>query len=271
MSETITDTAPSEVPQVEPTAAPAGAGAHPWDVTQAAPEPDAAPPPEADPAPAVPADPVEPPQKRPPGDRRFAALTAKLSAESERAEKLERELEATRKLIGAGKPETPAVTSGETVEQAAARLIAQRDFEARQAALVATGAKEVGDEAWNEATGFLASLGATRNQAFMQALVELPASAAAKLVTQLAEDADVITGLLRRNPVAMAAEMGRMAAEISRPAPRPVSNAPRPPVRVTPTVVVPTATIYDESLSMAEWNKALESSEFGKKFLRRRA
>lgn len=238
-----------------------------------APEPEAAadPPeaPETPPEPEVTPEPVKPK----PQDRRFAVLTAKLATEAAARIAAEERTVAVEALLEAAKPApdpAPTIASGETVEQAATRLIAQRDFDTRRTTLIAAGRKELGAEAWEEKTSFLHDAGATGNPAFMQALVELPG--ATKLVAHLADDPDALVALLAKPPVAMAAEMGRLAAEIGRPVVAPVprlSNAPRPQAPVAPAAVVAEPDITDESLPMNEWVAAWDKRQAARRAARR--
>jgi hypothetical protein len=276
MSETLT--APTETTPAPETPAP-----HPWD----APQPPDAP---ADPTPAAqtpePSQPsaepeqtpaAEPEQPKPrPADRRIAQLAQRYAAEAAARAEAERRAEAAEALLQAraAQPEsapTPQPASRETVEQAAARLVAQREFETKRAAIVERGWATVGKEAWTEATDVLTAMGAMANPAFYQTLVEMPTETATRLVQHLSQETGQIAELLNRTPLGIAREMGRMAAEIGRPAPRAaISNAPRPLAPTRPTAVVPEPSILDDNLSMAEWNAAFEKSELGKKLLRRR-
>ena len=211
--------------------------------------PETQPPPQA----AEPTAEATPEPKPTPAERRFAILTSRLATEAEARAAAERRAEAAEALLNAGKEKPAAIPTqpGETVEQAAERIVAQRDYDSRRNALVAAGEKELGKEAWAEKTGFLHDLGATGNQAFMQAIVAVPG--ATKLVAHLADDPDALATLLTKPPVAMAAEMGRMAAELTRPTPRPLSNAPRPATPVQAAAVVAEPDAYDEKLSMSEY------------------
>ena len=237
MSETLSATetpvaAPVEAAQpVETVAAP---------VEQAAPEPE----------PEAPKEP-EPPRK-PQGDRRFAIMTAKLKAEEAARLAAERELHALRELANVDKAdplEAPKREAPQNIEEAARKLVQQREFDARRQSVIAEGAKEFPD--WQERAEIVHGLGATSNPAFMEALVELPN--AAKIIAHLSEDADALVALLNKSPTAMAAAMGRLDAEMSRPVTRKLSAAPAPIKPVTTPSVAPEPTISDDNLSMKEW------------------
>lgn len=169
-------------------------------------------------------------------DRRFANLTARNVALANDLASKDAELQAARALLEAKKPEEDAPANGETVEQAATRLIADRDFAARKDAVVAAGYKEFGKEEWDQHTDTLHSLGATNNTNFIAALIELPN--APQLVAALAEDTDALVSILKKPPVSMAAEMGRMAAKIEAQA----TEKPKAPLSAAPTPVVPVKT-----------------------------
>lgn len=260
MSETTTEDAPelvadAPVPDPAVTAAP--------DALAPTPDPSAIPE-----APDLSPDLTQPPPKPKQGDRRFAILSAKAQADRDRADAAERELAATRALLQAAKPETtpapaPPPPAAAAIERAAQTLVAQREFERSRQAVIAAGTKEMGEAAWNEKTTILRDLGATDNQAFMQALVEIPG--AHKLVAKFADDADGLMALLAKSPVAMAAEMGRMAAQIERPAARSLSSAPRPATPVSTPAVVPEPDPLDdaqwEGKPMGEWVAAWDKRQ----------
>ena len=192
--------------------------------------------------------------------KRINALTRR-GAEAERErDALRAQLAAAQALIGAQQPagEETAPTApaapltDEVIRARAAELNAAERFQERTRDLISKGAKELGADTWNEKTGILAEMGATGNQAFMQALAELPD--AHKLVAHLADDLDTLSGLLGRSPVAMAAEMGRIAAAISTPVQRSLSAAPKPVAPVTGRVTAE-PDVYDDKMSMAEYVK----------------
>lgn len=243
MSESITDTAPVEALQ-------------PALVTEA---PDAQAPTEQAAEPT--AEPEQQPKKTQ-GDRRFAILTAKLKAEESARHSAERERDAAVALSNAGRPEAdrlaaPTRQAPQDIEAAAARLVQQREFDARRQAVVTSGAKEFSD--WHERTEILHGLGATSNQHFMEALVET--DNAAKIVAHLADDADALVALLGKSPAAMAAQLGRLDAQMSRPAARAISAAPPPSPRVQASGVVPEASPhnYPANMSMKAWNEMMNA------------
>jgi hypothetical protein len=88
------------------------------------------------------------------------------------------------------------------------------DYDELRSLLVEAGTKEFGTEAWNKHTAILHNLNATGNTAFMLALVELPNGP--RIVKALAQDTDVLVGMLRDPPTVMVAKLRRMAAELAR-------------------------------------------------------
>lgn len=187
--------------------------------------------------------------KKSAGDRRFATLTAKNAAMRAELETAKRELAAATALANVGKEPTPNPQGD--VEAAAQRLVAQREAQSRLNAVIDKGQKEFAD--WGPKTEVLASMGATDNAAFMEALLEMPN--ATKIVAHLSDDVDTLNSLLGKSPAAMAAAMGRLDAELGRAPVQPLSNAPRPTKPITTPAVVPEPDIHDEKLSMAEWVK----------------
>lgn len=189
------------------------------------------------------------PQKKSAGDRRFATLTAKNAAMRAELETAKRELAAATALANVGKEPTPNPQGD--VEAAAQRIVAQREAQSRLNAVIDKGQKEFSD--WGPKTEVLASMGATDNAAFMEALLEMPN--ATKIVAHLSDDVDTLNSLLGKSPAAMAAAMGRLDAELGRAPVQPLSNAPRPTKPITTPAVVAEPDIHDEKLSMAEWVK----------------
>lgn len=203
-----------------------------------------------------------PPEKPKQGDRRFAIMTAKLKAEESARHAAESRASAAEALLNVGKEDPDRLAPArreatQDVESAAARLIAQREHDARRQAVVTEGAKEFPD--WHEKAEILHGMGATSNAAFMEALVELPN--ATKIVAHLAEDADALVALLGKSPTAMAAAMGRLDAQVGRTAVKPLSNAPAPAPRVQASGVVPEANPhnYPDNMSMKEWSKMMDA------------
>ena len=192
--------------------------------------------------------------------KRINSLTRRGADAERRAEAAERELAALKSLREAAQgnappdaaPQTPAQPSmtDQAIRAAAQELNAAQRIQERTRDLVQAGAKELGADSWNEKTNILAEMGATQNPAFMQALAELPDGH--KLVAHLADDLDGLQGLLSKQPVSMAAEMGRMLAQITTTTPRTLSAAPKPaPSQQARAVSTPDA--YDPKLSMAEY------------------
>lgn len=240
MSETITD------PVIEPVATPAIEPTDP--VTET-------------PAPETPTEPAaEPPPKPDKIERRIANLTRKMADEARAREAAERRAEAAEALVAAANPDKPGADKPATdVEARAAQIVAQRAFEQRLTAIDHAGKKEVGAEAWEQAKDTLTSLGATRNQAFLQALAETDNPA--KIFAAMADDTDTLLELLGKTPAALAARLGRMDAEFSKPVARPLSAAPTPPTKLRSSGVVPEANPYNypPGMSMKEWSKMMDN------------
>lgn len=253
MSESTSD------PVLEPVGEAAAAAVAPPPVEGAVTDPPAPEPTEAPPEPT--------PRKPNAADRRFANLSARTAALQAERDAAIRDAEAARALLSAGKPETPTLP-GETVEQAAQRLVAEREFSGKLDKIDAQGKKDFGAEAWSAAKDSLTSFGATTNPAFLQALAETDHPA--KIFSALAEDSDALIELLRKSPAAMAAQLGRMDAKMENPpAKPPVSSAPRPaaPIQsgaVSPKEIDPWGPEAD-GLSMAEWSALAAKTDIGKK------
>jgi hypothetical protein len=241
MSETITDpvAAPAETPAPEPEAA-------------ATPAPEAA-------TPEPPAEP-EAPAKPDKVERRIANLNRKVADEARAREAAERRANAAEALLQADKPDgTPTPRHEPDIETRAAQIVAEREFNRRLGEIDATGKTELGAETWEAAKATLTGLGATGNQAFLQALAE--AENPAKLFAHYADDTDALMELLSKSPAAMAAKLGRMDAQLSRPIVRPLSAAPAPSPKLAPSAVVPEANphAYPPGMSMREWNKMMDA------------
>ena len=105
----------------------------------------------------------------------------------------------------------------------------------------------------------MTSMGATRNQAFLQALAE--ADHAAKIFADLADDTDALEDLLARSPVAIASRVAKMDAKLATPVARPLSNAPAPAPKIKPSGVVPTPDPYNypANMSMKEFNAMMDA------------
>lgn len=195
-------------------------------------------------------------------DRHVANLTARLAATQAELAEAQRAREAAESLVRAGKPDDAPPMSApptETVQQAAARIVAEREYNKNLQAVIDTGNKDFGQNEFTEKCNIIAGLGANSNPAFMQALVDLPN--AAKIVAELADDSDALVALLAKPPAAMAAQLGRMDAKMEQPAPKPISSAPKPPTKVDASAAVPDPDIFDERLSMKEWAAAWDKRE----------
>ena len=151
----------------------------------------------------------------------------------------------------------PETLTEQAIQAEVERRTAQARFNEARQGVIQSGVKEFGAEDWNAKTQMIASLGATDNQAFMEALIDLPD--AHRLVASLADDPDRLQALLSKRPAAMAAEMGRMAAAMETTAPKPrISNAPKP---VTPISAKSTEAAPDPAkMSMAEFVKWREAN-----------
>lgn len=192
---------------------------------------------------------------KPQRDRRFANLRARTtSLEAELAEERTKRAAAEALLNANNQDDAPPARSTETVEQAAERLLAQRHLNDRLTEIDTAGRAI---EGWDEAKATMTSLGAVNNAAFLEALSVTPE--AEKVFAELAEDTDLLTALLKKTPVAMAAEMGRMAAKIetrtkTTAAPgRPLSAAPRPVTPVHAPAVTPTFDPYKKGVTLEEF------------------
>lgn len=187
-------------------------------------------------------------------ERRFANLSSRmanleeqLASERRRAEAAEALLHANRQEIQDPPPRQHAVPDRETIR-------AEMRYEERRDAVVERGNEAFGAADFAEKAAVLQSLGATNNVTFMQALVELPN--AHELVAEFSDDTDSLVNLLRKPPVAMAAEMGRMAARIETKAvapAKPLSAAPRPVQPVHTGSVTQEVNLYSPKMTMAEW------------------
>jgi len=241
MSETNTDPV---IPEVAPVPVPV------VDVSSSS-TPDA--PPEQVAAPETPPEPEPKPRR---ADRHVANLTARLAAKEAELAAAERAREAAEALVRAGRTETPetqptAPVRGLDVETRANQIAAEREFNRRLADIDAAGKKELGDAAWMEAKSLMTGLGATGNQAFLEALAET--SNPSRVFAALAEDSDELTAILAKSPAAMAAHLGRLDAKMEQPKPPAISRAPTPPAPIRTPAVEPEPDIYDDKLSMKEW------------------
>jgi len=233
-------------------------------LTESAPVPlstDASPEVSTETAPEQVAEPVAEPEPEQPkprrADRHVANLTARLAAKEaevlaaeQRAQAAEAMLQAGRDGNGADTPRQPASLPTD-IEARADAIAAQREFNRRLADIDAAGKKEAGAETWEGAKGILTALGATKNQAFLEALAET--SNPTKIFAALADDSDEVTALLRKSPAAMAAHLGRLDAKMETTAAPRASSAPKPPTPLRTPAVQPEPDLYDEKLSMKEW------------------
>lgn len=188
------------------------------------------------------------------GDRRFANLTARMATLEEQVASERRRAEAAEALLHANRevPAQPEPVRQSVPDRDAIR--AEMRYEERRDAVVERGNEAFGAADFAEKAAVLQSLGATNNVAFMQALVELPN--AHELVAEFSDDTDSLVNLLRKPPVAMAAEMGRMAARIETKAAapaKPLSAAPRPVQPVHTGSVTQEVNLYSPKMTMAEW------------------
>jgi hypothetical protein len=198
------------------------------------------------------AEPEQPKPRR--ADRHVANLTARLSAKEaevaaaeRRAAAAEAMLQAAREGNGTGQPQTFPTD----IEARADEIARQREFNKRLTDIDTAGKKEAGGETWEEAKSILTGLGATQNQAFLEALAET--SNPTKIFAALADDSDEVVALLKKSPAAMAAHLGRLDAKMETTATPRASSAPRPPAPLRTPAVQPEPDLYDEKLSMKEW------------------
>lgn len=233
--------------------------------TESAPDPqplaDATPEVSTEAAPEQAAEPVAEPEPEQPkprrADRHVANLTARLAAKEaevlaaeQRAQAAEAMLQAGRETNGDATPR-PGPSLPADIEARADAIAAQREFNRRLADIDTNGKKEAGSEAWEGAKAILTGLGATKNQAFLEALAET--SNPTKIFAALADDSDEVMALLRKSPAAMAAHLGRLDAKMETAATPRASNAPKPTAPLRTPAVQPEPDLYDEKLSMREW------------------
>lgn len=247
MSETTTDPAPEQIAAPDLVPDPAAT-----ETTQAVAEPELETP-EPEPTP-------EPKPRR--ADRHVANLTARLAARDTEVQALERRAQAAEALLQAGRTDDTDQSrqTQPDVEARATQIASEREFNRRLADIDAAGAKDLGKEAWEEAKSVLTGLGATTNQAFLEALAET--ANPAKVFAALADDSDELVALLRKSPAALAAQLGRIDArmETTTTTAKPVSNAPKPPARIQATAVEAEPSLYDDKMSMRDWVALREKS-----------
>jgi hypothetical protein len=247
MSETTTDPAPEPIAAPDPVVE-----ATVTETTQAAadPEPET---PEPEPTP-------EPKPRR--ADRHVANLTARLAAKDAEVQAAERRAQAAEALLQAGRGDDteppPPRQQQPDVETRATQIAAEREFQRRLSDIDAAGTKDLGKDAWEEAKSVLTGLGATSNQAFLEALAET--ANPAKVFAALADDSDELVALLRKSPAALAAQLGRIDARMETTTTKAVSNAPKPPARIQATAVEAEPNLYDDKISMRDWLALREKS-----------
>jgi hypothetical protein len=212
-------------------------------------QPNAPPPGEGEPAPAAeptpapapaPAPEGETPEQTPEqaaeaksrGDRRFAELTAKLSAAQRDRDRLAAETEFLRRNIqqqpqqGQDTPEARYMREREAIRQEVEAKIRTETFHEQ-------GASQFPD--WRQRCDDLVKMGADPN--FAQLLVEMPEGV--RVAAALAADPAEVERIANlRTERARAVALGKYAATIEdapgrAPAPRPVTNAPAPVRTVT--------------------------------------
>ena len=161
-------------------------------------------------------------------DRRFAELSAKLTAANRERDRMAAEADFLRRQ----QPQQPP--GQETQEQAAMRLRAEVKAEAmaelRTETFHAQGSSQFSD--WRQRCDDLVKMGA--DAGFAQMLVEMPEGT--KVAAALAEDPAAVERIASlRTERARAVELGKYAATIegtpgraAAPAPHPVTNAPAP-------------------------------------------
>jgi hypothetical protein len=211
MSET---TEPTPAPEPEPTPTPA---------PESTPETD-------EPGPAKEAD--EERQSR--GDRRFAELTARLSAAERREQAREAELEFYRRQIAAQAPQD------DTPEQAAQRLRmqvrAEVEAEIKKDNLHAQGNAQYPD--WGQRAQRVVDMGGDAQ--FAQLVLDMPPGEAVKVVAALSEDPEALQRIVDlRSERARAVALGKYAATIDDAPPAQRSNGPAPQVTRAPAPIRP--------------------------------
>jgi hypothetical protein len=169
------------------------------------------------------------------GDRRFAVVTAQLSAAQREREALRAEVETYRRQLAQQAPEQ------DTPEQAEQRLRHQIRAEVEAEIKVSNfhnlGRAQYAD--WTDRTQRLIDMGA--DPGFAQLLIDMPPNEAVRVVGALAEDPEALQRIADlRNERARAVALGKFAATIEdtpagRPAmpERPVTRAPAPVRPVT--------------------------------------
>lgn len=137
------------------------------------------------------------------------------------------------------------------VRAEAARIAEQQAVQTRLQAFDQSGRKDFPD--FVERCNTLASLGASENPAFMQAITSPELEDGHRIVAQLADDPEKAMQILALPPIRMAAALARLSGQA--PKPPPVSKAP-PPVR--PVNGAARVETDPEKMSTAEWMKWAE-------------
>jgi len=199
--------------------------------TAPAPEPEPTPTPASDPAPDTrepePAKEADEEHKRG-GDRRFAELTARLSAAERREAQREAELEFYRRQAAAQAPQD------ETPEQRAQRERAQirSEVEAQIRTETFHNQGQAAYADWKQRCDDLVKMGA--DAGFAQLLVEMPGGEGVKVAAALATDPAEVERIANlRSERARAVALGKYAASLgdeapARPAAAAVTRAPAP-------------------------------------------
>jgi len=167
----------------------------------------------------------------------FKPAIDRLTREKNEARRERDLLKARLEILEAGRTDgVPAATQAE-IDAAAARQIAARDANQARVDLISRGAKELGVVTWDEKTNIITTLGALEAPGFVEALYDIPE--APRLIAYLADEPDILTALLAKSPVKMAAEMGRIAGALPVAEPRPLSKVATPVRAVGPGRVAP--------------------------------
>jgi hypothetical protein len=211
-------------------------------------------------------EPEQPKERRQPRlERHVANLTRELAEKDRRVEESERRAQAAEAMLQAGRDgageqaSRPGPSLPTDIEARADAIAAQREFNRRLSDIDAAGKKEAGTETWEGAKAILTGLGATKNQAFLEALAET--SNPTKIFAALADDSDEVMALLRKSPAAMAAHLGRLDAKMETTAAPRASSAPKPPAPLRTPAVQPDSEelFFDPKTSIKEWAKLYDA------------
>jgi hypothetical protein len=274
MSETITDAdldaiatgkyaAPA--PELEPEPPPPEPAATP--------EPDAKAPdpaPEADPEPEAPK-PAEPPKWQ---QTRIDQLSRE-KGELARARDLAlREAQEAREALAAalaGKPpDTTQLTAAQIRQEAeriAAETLAGREVVAKNERFITTGRAEFPE--FDQRCNVVASIGALDKPEFMAVIREMDDGP--KVVMHLADHADETARILALPPHAMALALAKISRTLEAPAPKAVAPSKVPkPIAPVGGVTQGSPDIFDEGLSMKDWNALMDKRDADRKRAARR-